>query len=463
VEIQIRDPVHGFVTVRSKEAELLGTKPLQRLRGIRQLALASLVYPGAVHTRFDHTLGVLDVAGRMAKELDLREEDIQLIRYAALLHDVGHGPFSHVSEYALEKYARRDSLGPNQKKEKIHEAITSIIIRNDPEVVRVLGERDCQKVADLLADGYGEKVNQSVVSGPLDADKQDYLLRDSYFCGVEYGLFDLRQLHRSLTLHGKDSNRFLMLKPDGVHAVEQFVLAKYYLTTNVYRHKVRLITDQMIVRAIELGIDSDNIEILNELYAFDNSERFMQNYAEWDDARFFNEFGRNREFQGLKSNEILRRLEERRLFRRVFSDKPALFSAKTRERLSKIGLPESEASKRRLEVCVAEVLSRTTRQEVDPDYVIVHVFDIKSVKEMSRNDEAGILVASQPDPVFFEEKSSLFASINEGLKEEFVEVYAPICWDTRRDRETLLVASREPIQEAIEQALTTTESGVASS
>src|SRR5205809_90122 len=135
---RVRDPVHNFITLEEEEVKLLRTRALQRLRGIKQLALASLVYPGAVHTRFDHTLG------------------------------------------------------------------------------------------------DGQPALRSIVSGPLDADKQDYLLRDSLFCGVQYGVFDIYQLHRSLTVYGPKDEKELMIEPDGLHAVEQFVLAKYYLTTNVY-------------------------------------------------------------------------------------------------------------------------------------------------------------------------------------------------------------------------------------
>jgi HD superfamily phosphohydrolase len=262
--ISIRDPIHNFIELTEEEVKLIATPLLQRLRGIRQLALASLVYPGAVHTRFDHTLGVCCVAGLMAKRLGLGPHEQRLVRLAALLHDVGHGPFSHVSENVLERYANRGALPAEQKKEKIHELVTAHLIRNDPEVIHLLGKHICEQIAKLLSTGHGQPVLRAIVSGPLDADKQDYLLRDSYFCGVSYGVFDLHQLHRSLTLIGAEEEKDLGIDPDGVRALEQFVLAKYYLTTNVYRHRVRLITDQMILRAIILGIDQDRIDELQQ-------------------------------------------------------------------------------------------------------------------------------------------------------------------------------------------------------
>src|SRR5262245_48892018 len=129
MEVDVRDPIHDFITLRERQVKLVGTRALQRLRGIRQLALASLVYPGAVHTRFDHTLGVTHVAGRMARALGLDADQVDLVEHAALLHDIGHGPFSHVSENVLDRYADRTKLPENQKKDKIHEVITAHMIR----------------------------------------------------------------------------------------------------------------------------------------------------------------------------------------------------------------------------------------------------------------------------------------------------------------------------------------------
>ena len=195
----------------------------------------------------------------MAEQLGLDQDEIRLVRIAALLHDLGHGPFSHVSENLLDRYADRETLPLDQKKEKIHELVTGYWILNAPDIVDILGRDMCKQVARLLAKGHGQPALHSIVSGPLDADKQDYLLRDSRFCGVEYGVFDIHQLHRSLLLLGPDEDKELMIASDGVHAVEQYVLAKYYLTTTVYGHRVRLITDQMIVRALVLGIEEDGI------------------------------------------------------------------------------------------------------------------------------------------------------------------------------------------------------------
>jgi hypothetical protein len=289
--IRFRDPVHNFIRFDAEEVKLINLDVLQRLRGIKQLAMASLVYPGALHTRFDHTLGVAHVAGQMAEELLLEDEERGLVRLASLLHDIGHGPFSHVSEYALEHFADRSMLPKELKKEKIHEIITGHLIREHESIVSRLGQERCNQIAKLLAEGVGDPILKSVVSGPLDADKQDYLLRDSLYAGVNYGVFDIHQLQRSLLCENLESQRELMIRMDGVHAVEQFVLAKYYLTTMVYRHKVRLASDQMIVRAIILGIEKDGNKELERLYTFEPSPRFYDNFLKWNDARFLLKFG----------------------------------------------------------------------------------------------------------------------------------------------------------------------------
>src|SRR5215471_4788229 len=139
-EIKFRDPVHNFIRFDGEEVTIVNLDLIQRLRGIRQLAMASLVYPGALHTRFDHTLGVAHVAGQMADELELDPDERRLVRRAALLHDIGHGPFSHVSEYALERFANRNALPDDLRQEKIHEVITNHLIRTHDSLLRSLGQ-----------------------------------------------------------------------------------------------------------------------------------------------------------------------------------------------------------------------------------------------------------------------------------------------------------------------------------
>ena len=163
--------------------------------------MANMVYPGALHTRFDHTLGVFHVTSLLCDVFKFSDEDKRLVKLSALVHDLGHGPFSHVSEGALELFADRDKLEERLKGDnaaKIHELLTQDLLYSDDDLKHLIGGSTLRKIVLLLSQGYGEPILRSVVSGPLDADKQDYLLRDTYFCGVKYGIFDLQQLHREL-------------------------------------------------------------------------------------------------------------------------------------------------------------------------------------------------------------------------------------------------------------------------
>jgi hypothetical protein len=463
---QIRDPVHNFVELWEKEIRLVGTPLFQRLRGIRQLAMANLVYPGALHTRFDHSLGVCHVAGLMSKQLGLDENaETTLVRLAALLHDLGHGPFSHVSENLLERYADRSKLPDGQKKEKIHELVTAYLINTDQDIVRIIGAETSAEVVRLLSVGHGQPAMRSIVSGPLDADKQDYLLRDSLFCGVQYGVFDLHQLHRSLVLDGPNNEMELMIDADGIHAIEQYVLAKYYLTTNVYRHKVRLITDQMIVRAIFLGIEEDGLEDLASIYAFDNSPDFFRRYTGWNDARLMAAFSGDAK-PGTFCSRIFDRLQSRRLFKRVFQERIQKFAeVEVRDLLLKVGDKANDALRKEVEEALATILNSFFQGErgekVDALEVILNVFDIKSVRTTSRNDESGIPIATRGAPRFFQDESALFASINESYTEGFVEVYAPapLTWADRTQRSKWLTSLKAPIRESIESIVGRTLKG----
>jgi HD superfamily phosphohydrolase len=446
---QIRDPVHNFIELRGKEVQIVGTPLFQRLRGIRQLAMANMVYPGALHTRFDHTLGVFHVASLMCNQLRLNADEEEIVRLAALLHDLGHGPFSHVSETPLKRYANPDAIPQAQKKEKIHELITAHLIENDPEIVHIVGKETCKSVVKILAEGYGRPALRSIVSGPLDADKQDYLLRDTRFCGVEYGSFDIFQLHRSLVLEGPKDLEELMVDEDGIHAVEQYVLAKYYLTKNVYRHKVRLITDQMLVRAIILGIEVDKIEELRRLYSFERSEAFFNNYARWNDQRLLASFDSVAQ-PSTCCGKLLTRLERRHLHKRVYSQSAGGFEdLEAASALLELGESANDGLRSIMEQEIAEKIQEHLGQKVEPHEVIIHPFTISSVRSASRNDETGIRVASRRGPRLFEEFSTLFASIDERYREGFVEVYAPVSWETRTDRTRAIGTLDEPVREIL--------------
>ena len=278
------------------------------------------------------------------------------------------------------------------------------------------------------------------------------MLRDSHFCGVKYGVFDIDQLQSELCTV-KESQRVgrqLAISGDGVHALEQFVLAKYYLTNQVYRHKVRLITDQMLIRAVRLGIEVDQIEELAGIYAYDGSPEFAAKYTKWDDRLFLLRFG-GEEFRGKYCFDLLRRLNERRLLKRVYKPKPLReLPADCRDALSRISDPRSKKGRDDLESALSVKISENVGQHVDSRLVVVHAYTIKSLRQEGAGDEGGILVDESPrPPKTFEERSALFRSISKGFSEGFVEVYAPVSYDTPCSRSELLKKLEGPITDVI--------------
>jgi HD superfamily phosphohydrolase len=230
----IRDPVHDVIAFgmdRPGEAllfRLINAGEFQRLRRIRQLGLASLAYPGADHTRYSHSLGVMETARKMLEQLrrstPLDAFDEIACLSASLLHDLGHGPFSHLFERATGV---------------AHEAQTRQIILDDSsQVHRLLAEFDSalpERVAGMLA-GQGPALYCDILSGQLDADRLDYLLRDNLMTGSRYGDYDLTWLLHALVADSADDHLAISWK--GISAVEAYLQSRYHMYRNVYFHKV---------------------------------------------------------------------------------------------------------------------------------------------------------------------------------------------------------------------------------
>lgn len=236
--LSLRDPVHGFIRADALETALIASTPVQRLRFIHQLGLSHLVFPGAEHSRFSHALGAMELAGRMYDQLASKSggrlpisptaRPRRLVRAAALLHDIGHAPYSHSAEELFE-----DGID--------HEEMTRRILAM-PEIERAF-ERfgdglTPAEVSSLLSGGTDrdERLLAGIISGELDVDKMDYLLRDSLFCGVRYGNYDLdRLLDTVVPLEDPQAERWgIGVEEGGVHALEALVMARYYMFTQVY-------------------------------------------------------------------------------------------------------------------------------------------------------------------------------------------------------------------------------------
>ncbi|MDY7018823.1 MAG: HD domain-containing protein [Chloroflexota bacterium] len=447
---EIRDAIYGFITPNDTEMKIINTPVFQRLRRIRQLAMAYLVYPGANHTRFEHSLGVYHVAHLIADKLlpgDDNDERRRLVRLAALLHDIGHGPFSHTSEDLLHKFA--SNSGNPKDENKIHELITARLIENDEGLADLLSPQDKENVIGLL---QSTKVDltlmKHIVSGPLDADKMDYLLRDSHFCGVKYGVFDLDRVINTIDTYEDKHDRDIAIKHDGINSLEQFVLAKYYMITQVYFHKVRRVSDAMIVRGIELGIERDNLKLLKSLFCYEDSNEYLSRYLTYWDDRLVAEI---MDSKSRYAKDYFDRLYHRRLFKKVFSRKLDEFNFSSElmhDKILDIQLKDNARLKKELE----QEISGIRLLECEKEYVIFNCVSIKSVKEMSRDSEGSIVVQNENGKLSsFEQESTVFRAIDESLKDIYVEVYAPIEYTDYKDKQEKLSLFREEITKILEE------------
>jgi len=269
---EIRDPIHVFIKLDSHERRVLDSRPFQRLRSIHQLALTYLIYPGASHKRFEHSLGVMELAGRVFDVLtaesasdDIKKHLPQLadpdglrywrkvLRMAALCHDIGHLPFSHAAEKELlpdgwdhERMTRELLLSKEMR--EIWESLTPPL-RAEDIVKLALGPK---KAADLQFNDWEAILSEIIIGDAFGVDRMDYLLRDSYHTGVTYGRFDHYRLIDTLRIlpmppsNEQEEQSFeptLGVDVGGLHAAEALLLARYFMFTQVYFHPVRRIYD----------------------------------------------------------------------------------------------------------------------------------------------------------------------------------------------------------------------------
>ena len=222
----IKDPVHGYVEVEDYALDLLDSPALQRLRYVRQLGFSYLVYPGANHTRFEHSLGTMYLADVACRSIRLSEEERLLVTAAALLHDTGHGPFSHASEPLIEEYLRRT-----------HDDISGIVQNSAGEIL----DRHGIDAGAVCAIVKGEHPLAGIIHGDLDVDRMDYLLRDAYYTGAPYGTVDAHRLIRNMIRAGDG----FVLDENGVNAAESLLIARTLMRPSVYYHHVSRIAESM--------------------------------------------------------------------------------------------------------------------------------------------------------------------------------------------------------------------------
>ena len=257
---EIRDPVHGYIKMTDLERQLVDSPFVQRLRRIHQLAGAYMVYPGATHTRFEHVIGAMHVAGRIAESLagasELDGSMVQEVRVAALLHDVGHGPFSHMYEEVLSERGKTS-----------HEDISQRVIRETS--IRDVLEKNgfsSKKISEFAVGRQRSKppFMNEIMAGGLSADMMDYLPRDSYFTGVEYGKVDTQRVIDSLHV----AEGHLVIDDAALYAFEALLLARYEMFKAVYFHRTVRAAEVMLVRSMKLADDVLGLTDLSDIEAY---------------------------------------------------------------------------------------------------------------------------------------------------------------------------------------------------
>jgi HD superfamily phosphohydrolase len=241
----VYDCVHGYIELTAQELKIVDTIVFQRLHNIRQLGTSFLVYPGATHSRFAHSLGTLCVMGKLAqrlKELGIieDEEGIAKLRLAALLHDIGHYPFSHVLEIPTKKL--------NANGDGDHEQLSAHLIHNSC-LKDSLDTFTPDDISSIITKKVVDKPFYSLlISSDLDVDRIDYLMRDAHATGVSYGFIDLQRLIRTITFDAEDH---LAVEAKGRQALENFLMARYHMYQTVYYHKTVVCFDLMLQQIYE--------------------------------------------------------------------------------------------------------------------------------------------------------------------------------------------------------------------
>lgn len=351
---EIKDPVHGYIHFTEIEKSVIDSAPFQRLRRIKQLAAAELTYPGAVHSRFIHSIGVMHISGLIGTHLlekgYISREEVQELRLAGLLHDVGHGPFSHVYEDILDKYGNLT-----------HEDLSQKIVK-ETEIGDILekygySKRKISELAVGKAEKNDKKFLNQVIAGHFSADIIDYLLRDSYFAGVEYGKIDLYRLIDSLDLVGDN----IAADYSGAFGVlESYIIARIEMFNVVYFHRAVRAANVMISRCMDFAHEKLG------LYPLKSLEDFLQ----LDDYKVLvglESLKNEKEEKLSKSYKIFSNLRERKLLKSTYE---AIIHQKDNLLTNLIN---KQSIRRKIESEIGD------EAKIDPDYVIIDVPQVPSV------------------------------------------------------------------------------------
>ena len=314
----LKDPVHSYIHIHYEVIwNCLDSKEFQRLRRIRQLGGDFQVYPTAEHSRFSHSLGVYEIVRRMVTEVktlcaELTEYEKVCVMLAGLLHDVGHGPFSHAFEHVTNHS---------------HEEYTAKIILGDTElnsILRAVSKKMPEDIVSIIQHTHEDDILNQIVSGQLDADRMDYLLRDSYFTATSYGQFDLERILRTMRVRKTSEGRkVIVVKHTGIHSVEDYIMARYQMYWQVYYHPVarsyEAVFIQLFNRLKDIFKDNkDYFEDMKVLIPFlEKAEVSEEEYFRLDENSLLYCCALIQDKEDVIAADLAKRLQNRKLFEYV--------------------------------------------------------------------------------------------------------------------------------------------------
>ena len=314
----LKDPVHSYIHIHYEVIwNCLDSKEFQRLRRIRQLGGDFQVYPTAEHSRFSHSLGVYEIVRRMVTEVktlcaELTEYEKVCVMLAGLLHDVGHGPFSHAFEHVTNHS---------------HEEYTAKIILGDTElnsILRAVSKKMPEDIVSIIQHTHENDILNQIVSGQLDADRMDYLLRDSYFTATSYGQFDLERILRTMRVRKTSEGRkVIVVKHTGIHSVEDYIMARYQMYWQVYYHPVarsyEAVFIQLFNRLKDIFKDNkDYFEDMKVLIPFlEKAEVSEEEYFRLDENSLLYCCALIQDKDDVIAADLAKRLQNRKLFEYV--------------------------------------------------------------------------------------------------------------------------------------------------
>jgi len=379
----IRDPIHGDIKLEGLFLDLIEAPEIQRLYNIKQLGFAHLVYPGAHHTRLEHSLGTYHMASKAAEVLNFDKDEKEIIACAAFLHDIGHGPFSHTLESLIRESLNVDHVDLTEKlifgEHTIFEPYEIDYVGSSC-VFDILDKNSIDKreiVSIIRGKTHKKPYLSQILNSSIDVDQLDYLIRDSYYTGVAYGMIDIERFLQTLII---DKNR-LAVKKKGIGVVENILMARALMYSSVYFHKTVRIAELMLSKAIEMLI---------------NSKPFK--FFKMTDNELLNELKREDSYQ----REIVTRIKYRKLFKQAYFISKSNLSKNDINEIKKL---ENINYRRKKELEIEKSLG------IPKGYIIIDVPFLELHQAEPRIDKTDILIVNENESKTLDQYTPLAKAI----------------------------------------------------